>query len=173
MSRSTKATSPPTTVHPTAVVAPAAILTGTYPITIGANTIIHPRATLTSKYGPVSIGNGCIIGERSVVGLQSKSSVGDKGVVVGNGVTIESGAKIQGSIEDSSVVEIGAVAEMGSIVGKVGRKLQLSTKNLCTGCPKPVASTLLHVVPPYTLLFRSPFDHTHCREGLLFILFPR
>ena len=121
MSRSAKAISPPTTIHPTAVVTPAATLTGIYPITIGANTIVHPRANLTSKYGPVSIGSGCIVGERAAVGLQSKSSVNS--VVVGNGVIIESGARVQGNIGDNSVVEIGAGIGLGSIIGKVGGNL--------------------------------------------------
>lgn len=124
MSRPTKSTSPPTTTHPTAVVSPTASLTGIYPITVGANTIIHLRAKLSSSHGPITIGEGCIIGERANLGLQDKEpDDGGKGVVVGSGVVIESGARVLGSIGDGSVVEVGAEVKMGSVVGKVGRKI--------------------------------------------------
>ncbi|KAL2216122.1 transferase hexapeptide domain protein [Thermoascus aurantiacus ATCC 26904] len=59
---------PPLSIHPTATVADTALIHGTYPITIGGGTVIHPRARLYSYDGPISIGDDCIIGEKSVIG---------------------------------------------------------------------------------------------------------
>ena len=120
MSRSGRSVGPPTTVHPTSVVSNAASLKGTQPLSVGANSIIQPRAKLISTHGPVTIGERCIIAERAVLGLQSKAIVDGNGVVLGNGVVIESGATVEGSLEEGSLVEVGAMVGKGSVVGKVG-----------------------------------------------------
>ena len=100
MSRPVKAPSPPKTIDPSAIVSAAASLTGVFPITIGANSIVHPRARLTSLCGPITIGEGCMISEKAVVGLQSKeASDGNNGVVLGNGVSVESAARVEGRVE--------------------------------------------------------------------------
>lgn len=72
MSRPSK---PPTTIDPTALVSSQASLTGTHPITIGANTVLHARCKLISDHGAIEIGEGCIVNERAGVGLQSKHDV--------------------------------------------------------------------------------------------------
>ena len=58
----------PLTAHPTATVSETATFQGTYPVTIGAATVIHPRVKFLSFEGPISIGEGCIVGEKSVIG---------------------------------------------------------------------------------------------------------
>ena len=121
MSRPGKSVEPPTTVHPTSVVSVAASLKGTQPVSVGANSIIQPRARLISTYGPITIGERCIIAERAVLGLQNEATVDGNGVVLKNGVVIESGATVEGSVEEGSLVEVGAMVGKGSMVGKVGR----------------------------------------------------
>ena len=64
----------PLSVHPTATLSDNAYFQGTHPIAIGAGTVIHPRARLLSFEGPISIGEGCIISEKSVIGGGSPSS---------------------------------------------------------------------------------------------------
>lgn len=59
---------PPTTIHPTATVADHVLFEGPHPVTIDAETIIHPRVRLYTYDGPIQIGGGCIIGEKSVLG---------------------------------------------------------------------------------------------------------
>ncbi|KAK2865058.1 hypothetical protein FQN49_003948 [Arthroderma sp. PD_2] len=67
---------PPLSVHPTATISETAYFQGTHPISVGAGSVIHPRAKLLSFKGPVSIGEGCIIGEKSVIGGPVTSNSG-------------------------------------------------------------------------------------------------
>ncbi|WEW60668.1 hypothetical protein PRK78_006155 [Emydomyces testavorans] len=59
---------PPLSIHPTATISEITYFQGKHPISIGAGTVVHPRAKLLSFEGPISIGEGCIIGEKSVIG---------------------------------------------------------------------------------------------------------
>lgn len=59
---------PPLAIHPTATVAESAVMQGTYQISIGAGTVIHPRARMYSFEGPIIIGDGCTIAEKSIIG---------------------------------------------------------------------------------------------------------
>ena len=119
MSRAAKPTGPLAALHPTAAFSKNALVTGVYPITVGANSIIQLRAKLSSAHGPITIGEGCIIAERVVLGFRSKAGVDSKGIVLGNGVVIQSGARVEGSLGEGTVVEPGAVVENGGVAGKV------------------------------------------------------
>lgn len=135
---------PPTTLHPTAVIADSASLTGKHRITIGANSILHPRARITSTHGPVTIGKGCIISEKVVLGWQQDGTVtagsevvrgsgdfvvgaagedggerGFGGVVLGDDVVLEPACSVQGSVGRGSCVEVGARVGRGARVGEV------------------------------------------------------
>jgi dynactin-6 len=59
---------PPTDIHPTAHLDPAAYVLGTHPISIAPQVLIHPRARLISTHGPLIIDTGTIITERCIVG---------------------------------------------------------------------------------------------------------
>ncbi|KAF9885207.1 hypothetical protein FE257_000658 [Aspergillus nanangensis] len=63
----------PVTIHPTATIADTAIFHGTHPISIGAGTIVHPRARIYSYEGPVIIGENCIISEKVSIGAPPPS----------------------------------------------------------------------------------------------------
>lgn len=121
-STSTPPPKPPLTAHPSSLLSGGVAITGIHPVTIGANTVIHLRSKLTSAHGTITIGDGCIIGERAVVGLQG---VGETGVVIGNGVVVEAGARVEGSVGEGTVIEAGGVVGRGAVVGKVGRLLIL------------------------------------------------
>ncbi|KAJ5482975.1 hypothetical protein N7539_006421 [Penicillium diatomitis] len=64
----------PLKVDPSATIADTAVFQGTYPVTIGAGTIVHPRAKFYSFEGPISIGDGCIISEKAVIGAAPGTS---------------------------------------------------------------------------------------------------
>ncbi|KAG0132727.1 trimeric LpxA-like protein [Tuber indicum] len=102
---------PPTVLASTVVIAETASLTGTFPIKIGANTVIHPRAKLTSAHGPITIGEHCIICERTQICPPDA-----EGLIIGDGVVVEVNAVVEGS-----VVGAGSVVEVGVKIGKGGK----------------------------------------------------
>ncbi|OJD23065.1 hypothetical protein ACJ73_05584 [Blastomyces percursus] len=59
---------PPVTAHPSTTIPESASFQGIHPISIGACTVIHPRTKFLSFEGPIKIGSGCIIGEKSIIG---------------------------------------------------------------------------------------------------------
>jgi len=133
---------PPTTLSPSLTIDATAVLTGTHPIILGNNTVIHPRTRFTSTHGPITVGNGCIIGERVTIGLQKSSTNQAEGVNIENGVVIEVGATIEARvIGEGSQVEVNAVIGRGSTVGK-----HCKIGPLCT-----VAEN--ETVPDYTVIF--------------------
>ncbi|KAJ5174313.1 uncharacterized protein N7482_000190 [Penicillium canariense] len=57
-----------------ATIADTAVFQGTYPITIGAGTVIHPRARFYAFEGPISVGDGCIVSEKAIIGAAPGTS---------------------------------------------------------------------------------------------------
>ena len=112
---SEQAVKPPVEFHPSCVVDGNAYLTGTHTITIGANSVIHPKARLNSTNGPIAIGESCIISERSLIQASDSS-----GIVVGDGVLVECNAILEGKdVGEGTDVEVGAKVGKGAVVGKV------------------------------------------------------
>ncbi|OJJ73260.1 hypothetical protein ASPBRDRAFT_53481 [Aspergillus brasiliensis CBS 101740] len=136
----------PITAHPSATISESLLIQGAHPISIGAGTIIHPRARIYSYEGPVIIGNGCIISEKSVIGsaptattsTQSTTAVAggiaskDEGSIlpirISNSVTIGPGALILpgAHIHSATSVEARAVIGRRGVVGSHCR--------VCAGC---------------------------------------
>ncbi|KAJ5544608.1 hypothetical protein N7461_006912 [Penicillium sp. DV-2018c] len=70
-SSSTHSSGPPKAplkADPTATIADTAVFQGKHPVTIGAGTIIHPRARFYTYEGPITISDSCIISEKAVIG---------------------------------------------------------------------------------------------------------
>jgi len=111
---------PPTSLASSLVIAEQAGLTGTHLITLGSNTVIHPRTKLSSAYAPVTVGSSCIICERSQVGLQSGPAEDQRqGVVIGNGVIIEVGAIVEASaVGEGTIIEVNSKVGKGAVLGK-------------------------------------------------------
>ncbi|KAG0648724.1 Dynactin subunit 6 [Hyphodiscus hymeniophilus] len=111
---------PPTSLSSTLVIADNAALTGTHLITLGSNTVVHPRTKLSSAFAPIKIGSSCIISERSAIGLQSAPAEDEKdGVVFENGVIVEVGAVVEAKrIGEGSVIEVNAKIGKGVVIGK-------------------------------------------------------
>ena len=114
---------PPTTIAPSAIIHDHASLTGTFPITIGPNTVLHPRAKILSTHGPVTIGQGCIICERSSIGLSSTpetSGPANAGVTIEDRVNVEVGAVVEARrVGMGCVIEVKACVGKDAVLGKV------------------------------------------------------
>lgn len=113
---------PPTDLSSTVVIADSAVLTGKKLVTIRSSTIIHPKVTISSIYSHVTIGNTCIIGERSTIGLNADTLDQPEGVVIEDHVVVHPNVSIESRrIGAGSRIEVGAVLGKGSVIGKVRR----------------------------------------------------
>ncbi len=117
---------PPLQSTPTTLISASATLVGGYPITLGPKSIIQIRAHLSSAHGPLTIGEACIISERTSIGALSPppqspdaSPAPPTGTTLGPCVLIESGAVVEASsVGAYTIVESGA---------KVGRDAKIGT----------------------------------------------
>ncbi|CAG7953469.1 unnamed protein product [Penicillium nalgiovense] len=64
----------PLKADPTATIADTVVFQGRYLVTIGAGTVIHPRAKFYAYEGPIFVDDGCIICEKAVIGAPPTSS---------------------------------------------------------------------------------------------------
>ncbi|TAQ86839.1 hypothetical protein B7494_g4809 [Chlorociboria aeruginascens] len=109
----------PTSFASTVIIADSAVLTGSNLIKLGANTVIHPRTKMNSTFGRVTIGNTCIISERSSIGLLSPPETAQDGVLIGSGVVVEVGATVEAaSVGDGCLIEVNAKLGKGVVLGK-------------------------------------------------------
>lgn len=111
------AAKPQCKIHPTAVVADKAQISGTKLVEIGENVIIHPHARIQAEHGNVFIGRGCQIAEKTVIG--AREGEGEMDVVLGEGVSIQTGAVVEAKkVGDYSTIEVNAKIGAGALVGK-------------------------------------------------------
>ncbi|KAF3164277.1 hypothetical protein TWF788_001225 [Orbilia oligospora] len=104
---------PPLSIDPTAVLSDAISFSGTYPVTIGANSVLHPRCKLNSTEGPIVIGSNCIVSERTQLIAPDID-----GLVLGNYVHVEVNCHIQAArIGDATSIEVGTKLGKGSCIG--------------------------------------------------------
>ncbi|KAK4695511.1 hypothetical protein P7C71_g2255, partial [Lecanoromycetidae sp. Uapishka_2] len=125
-SSTNKTSVPPLQSTPTTLLSASATLTGSFPITLGANSIIQIRTHLSSTHGFLTIGEACIISERSSIGLLSppyESSDNSlqpavAGTTLGPAVLVESGAVVEAtSVGPYTIIESGARIGKGAKVG--------------------------------------------------------
>ena len=64
----------PLKADPTATISDTVVFQGKHPVTIGAGTVIHPRVRFYAYEGPIMVGDGCIIGEKTIIGAAPTSS---------------------------------------------------------------------------------------------------
>ncbi|KAG6820855.1 hypothetical protein H0H93_010682 [Arthromyces matolae] len=106
------------TIHSKAVVCQDVDLKGD--ITIGAGSIVHPKATIFAIGGPIVIGSGCIIEESSIIVNRKKEvmRIGDDNLFeigcrveassIGNSNTISTRARVHHTVRLGSYCVIGA-----------------------------------------------------------------
>ncbi|KAB8079486.1 trimeric LpxA-like protein [Aspergillus leporis] len=124
----------PVTAHPTTTIADTVVLHGTHPISIGAGTIIHPRAKIYSYDGPIVIGENCIISEKSTIGAAPTQPLRDTRTVdalpirISSTVTVGPLATILPGAHVHSAVTIEALAT-------INRRVSIGAHSkICSGC---------------------------------------
>lgn len=114
---STPISKPPCTIHPSAIIADKAQITGTYPVEIGEGVVLHPYARIRAEGGRVIIGKLSMVYERAVVGCEAAGGGGE--VVVGECVNIETSVVVEAQrVGDGTVVEVNALVGKGAVVGE-------------------------------------------------------
>ncbi|KAL3428738.1 trimeric LpxA-like protein [Aspergillus tetrazonus] len=116
-----------TTADPSAVIAEQTYFCGPYSISIGRGTVIHPRVRICATEGPIRIGDGCIISEKSVIGTYpppaapadstSSGSGGngeEKSIVISNNVIIG----LQAVVHPGARVHSFAVVDNQAVIGR-------------------------------------------------------
>lgn len=110
---------PPCDIHPTAIIADKAQLTGSHPVTIAEHAVLHPYARIRAEGGRVTIGPYCIIAEGAVVGLP-EGQTGD--VELERYVSVESGAEVEASsIGEATEVGVQSKIGKGAVLGRFCR----------------------------------------------------
>lgn len=124
---------------PTCLIAQHAGFTGTQPITVGPNVVLHPHAKVSSTLAPVVLGEGVVLWERAKVGVGMGESMNDsrrnseasransvrdssrgEGTVLGRNVTVEATAVVEAAeVGEGTVIEVGAYLGKGCVIGKV------------------------------------------------------
>jgi len=118
---------PPVTFSSSITISDGAVLTGTNPITISSESVIHPRARIDSMGGTITIGRRCIVHERTKIGhMGSEGRIslaeGNKAVMMEDYVTVEVAAVVEPGgtvLGEGTVVGVGSRIGRGAVVGKV------------------------------------------------------
>lgn len=131
---------PPLTAHPSAIIAAHAHLSGPHRVSLGARAVLSPYSRVLAGAGPVSLGDGCVLWEKSVVGVPAAAgpraspfpAPGEKGeekgggeeqgqgVRLGRNVVVETGCVVEATeVGEGTVVEAGCRLGRGCVVGKV------------------------------------------------------
>jgi len=114
---------PPVQFSSSVTIAESAVLTGSHPIVVHSESVIHPRARIESLGGRISVGRRCIVHERSTLGAVGVSGrIAEKAVTLGDYVTVEVGASIEAGdtvIGDGTTVGVQAKVGAGAVIGKV------------------------------------------------------
>lgn len=77
--------------HPSAIIAADAVLIGD--INIGANCIIHPRASILATAGPIELGDECSIEELVVIEHAGPSGQDGSAMRIGKGNQFQVGCR--------------------------------------------------------------------------------
>lgn len=121
---------PPVSLAPSVTIAESAILTGAQPISIGSDSVVHPRARIDSCEASITIGRRCIVHERAHLGVPSRlpaspgagAGGGVPGVLIHDCVTVEVGAVVEAGgtvIGEGTTVGVGCRIGRGATIGKV------------------------------------------------------
>lgn len=103
------------------VVCSEATLEGPFKISIGSGTIVHPRALLSAKFGPITIGANNVIEEFAVVRAPPDAP---DGIQLDDRNLIRVGAEVEASLGQGNVVECkahvvaGATVPNGCLIGQ-------------------------------------------------------
>lgn len=138
---------PPVQFSSSITIADSAILTGTNPIVIGSESVIHPRVRIDSLGGNIFIGRRCIVQERTRIGhMGSEGKITEDAVTLEDYVTVEVGATIEAGethIGEGTVLGVGCTVGRGTVIGKY-----------CTITPRSVLQPGERV-PDFTVVYSN------------------
>ncbi|KAI3401511.1 hypothetical protein diail_10945 [Diaporthe ilicicola] len=143
------------------VIADSAILTGSHPIQLRTESLVHPRAKIESLGGAVDIGKRCVVHERTHVGALPAGEAGPGGGGVGSAVTImdyctvEVGSTVEAGgtvIGEGTIVGVGCRVGSGAVIGKY-----------CTLSPRTTIAPG-EKVPDYTVVFSNGMHRRDRRD---------
>ena len=101
-----------TKIHPTAYIAPGAVVLGD--VTVGEDVGIWYNAVVRGDRGPIVIGRGSNIQDNAMVHLDDPYPV-----MIGENVTVGHGAIVHGcTVGDNSLIGMGAILMNGAHIGK-------------------------------------------------------
>ncbi|KAL2140361.1 hypothetical protein VTI28DRAFT_3890 [Corynascus sepedonium] len=115
---------PPVHFSSSITIADSAVLTGTHPIAIHSESVVHPRARLESLAGRITVGRRCVVHERATlgaVGVSGRVAESGAAVTLADYVTVEVGAAVEAGdtvIGEGTVVGVGAKVGAGAVIGK-------------------------------------------------------
>ncbi|KAK2074475.1 hypothetical protein P8C59_008681 [Phyllachora maydis] len=140
---------PAVKIAPSVTIDGAAHLTGSHPIGIGAESVIHPRAKLNSLGGRITVGRRCIVEERATLGAPSAEA--RQGVTLGDYVVVHVDAVVEAGgtvVQDGAVIGVGARVGKGAVIGKY-----------CTLAPMEVVAPG-EALPDYTVVYGNGLRRT-------------
>ncbi|KAL2016925.1 hypothetical protein VTK56DRAFT_2842 [Thermocarpiscus australiensis] len=175
---------------PSITISDSALLTGTHPISIASDSVIHPRARLDSLRGRVTIGRRCVVHERATVGSSSSTSLPSSSpppppssgrINTTTTTTAESESESQAqsqslssaaavTLGDYVVVEVGAAIEAGDTVIGEGTTVGVGARvgagavigKHCTLTPYTEIAPR-EVVPDFTVVYSNGMRRTDRR----------
>ncbi|KAG7286229.1 hypothetical protein NEMBOFW57_008535 [Staphylotrichum longicolle] len=146
---------PPVHFSSSITIADSAVLTGTHPIAIHSESVVHPRARLDSLAGRLTVGRRCVVHERATLGaIGTSGRITEAAVTLGDYVVVEVGAAIEAGetvIGEGTVVGVGARVGAGAVIGKH-----------CTLTPHTEIAAG-EVVPDFTVVFSNGMRRTDKR----------
>ncbi|KAK4157069.1 trimeric LpxA-like protein [Chaetomidium leptoderma] len=147
---------PPIHFSSSITIADSALLTGTHPIAIHSESVVHPRARLDSLAGRITVGRRCVVHERASLGavVGTSGRITEAAVTLGDYVIVEVGAAIEAGetvIGEGTVVGVGARVGAGAVVGKH-----------CTLTPHTEIAAG-EVVPDFTVVYSNGMRRTDKR----------
>ncbi|EFX01157.1 transferase hexapeptide domain containing protein [Grosmannia clavigera kw1407] len=128
----------------TVVLADAVAIAGTFPVTFASDSVVHPRARLDARAGPLNIGRRCIIEERATLGGGPPSERGaSTTVTLQDCVSVETGAQVEAgaTIGSGTVVGARSIVGRGAVIGQY-----------CTLAPRSVIAPGTRL-PDYSVVF--------------------
>jgi carbonic anhydrase/acetyltransferase-like protein (isoleucine patch superfamily) len=99
-------------VLPGAVVCSEAVLEGPHTILIGANAIVHPRAVLSARLGPITLGANCVVEECAIL-----RATNDGGISLGASNLLRVACVVEADLGTGNVVDVRAVVPASSGLG--------------------------------------------------------
>jgi dynactin-6 len=96
------------------VVCSESVIEGPFGVSIGAGSVVHPRATICARFGPVVIGANCVVEEFACIRAPADSA---EGIEIGNMNLLRVGCVVEASLGSGNLVDCRARVPAGTGLG--------------------------------------------------------